>query len=97
MRTSSGVGSKYLSVILERYTPDVFEFKLNRPKNMNSINFQMAKIMMDKIKMWHEKKEDTPKVLLLSGVGKVFSAGGDIVNSYKFGLTGNLKTWLENP
>ena len=61
----------------------MFEFKLNVPKNMNSLDLDMIHKMLKKVKEWHEFPEKAPKVVMISGVGdKAFCAGGDIKSIY---------------
>jgi enoyl-CoA hydratase/carnithine racemase len=65
----------------------VTEFKLNVPKNLNSIDLDMVHLMFAKVKEWHHNPSTAPRVLLVSGVGgKAFCAGGDIKMVYDSGM-----------
>ncbi len=73
-------------VLYEQHTPTVGEMKLNAPKNLNSLDFEMVHIMMKKLKYWQARPDTAPRVLLMSGVGgKAFCAGGDIKLIYESG------------
>ncbi|MRG87285.1 enoyl-CoA hydratase [Salinibacillus xinjiangensis] len=48
---------------------------LNRPKSMNAMDVELLKTLLSKIK---EVKESNANVLVITGEGKAFSAGGDI-------------------
>ena len=73
-------------VLYEQHTPTVAEMKLNAPKNLNSLDFEMVHIMMKKLKYWQARPDTAPRVLLMSGVGgKAFCAGGDIKLIYESG------------
>lgn len=73
-------------VLYEQHTPTVAEMKLNAPKNLNSLDFEMVHIMMQKLKYWQARPDTAPRVLLMSGVGgKAFCAGGDIKLIYESG------------
>ena len=62
------------------------EFKLNAPKNLNSLDFDMVHLMLKKVKQYHTNPQNAPKVLLMSGAGgKAFCAGGDIKLIYESG------------
>jgi hypothetical protein len=39
-------------VLYEQHTPQVGEFKLNAPKNLNSLDFEMVHMMIKKLKYW---------------------------------------------
>lgn len=65
------------------HSPSVFEFKLNSPKTLNSIDIEMIKLMLRKVKEWKQFPSEAPRVAILSGTGgKAFCAGGDIVSIY---------------
>ncbi|MBI04599.1 MAG: hypothetical protein CMI96_02140 [Pelagibacteraceae bacterium] len=53
---------------------------LNRPKALNALNLDMAKIFFEKLQEWSEKK-NIQRVLLI-GEGKHFCAGGDVKSLY---------------
>ena len=57
----------------------MFEFKLNVPKSLNSLDLDMVDLMLGKLKTWNKDPASAPRVALISGVGeKAFCAGGDI-------------------
>lgn len=73
-------------VIVESLSPSVTEFKLNAPKNLNSLDFDMVHLMLKEVQRWEQKPKTAPRVLLISGVGgKAFCAGGDIKLIYESG------------
>ena len=84
-------------VLLEYMTPNVFEFKLNHNKTLNSIDNDMINIITSMLQFWKAKPEHNPRVALISGTGgKAFCAGGDIVSLYhgnlnQKGLDANVK------
>ena len=65
------------------HTDDVFEFKLNVNKTLNSIDDDMCKLVIAKLKEW-KHGDSKPKAVMISGTGgKAFCAGGDIVSLYR--------------
>ena len=73
-------------VLYEQHTPTVAEMKLNAPKNLNSLDFDMVHLMLKKVSEWNKTPSKAPRVLLMSGVGgKAFCAGGDIKLIYESG------------
>ena len=63
------------------------EFKLNVPKNLNSLDLEMVYLMIKQLKSWNLNPTSAPRVLLISGVGgKAFCAGGDIKLIYESGI-----------
>ncbi len=64
--------------------------KLNRPKALNALNLDMAKIFSEKLQEWTENK-DIERVLLI-GEGGNFCAGGDVKSLY---LTRNENSFKE--
>jgi enoyl-CoA hydratase/carnithine racemase len=72
--------------LFENLSPNVTEFKLNAPKNLNSLDFDMVHLMLKQVKQYHSNPHSAPRVLLMSGVGgKAFCAGGDIKLIYESG------------
>jgi len=70
-------------VLYEMHSKDVFEFKLNNNKTLNSLDSDMLSLMSAKLKDWDMNKSSNPRVSLISGTGgKAFCAGGDIVSLY---------------
>lgn len=71
-------------VIFEQHSKDVFEFKLNVNKTLNSLDLDMVNMCNDHLKTWHDQEASAPRVAMISGTGgKAFCAGGDIVSVYK--------------
>ena len=64
--------------------------KLNRPKALNALNIDMAKIFSEKLQEWNENA-NIQRVLLI-GEGKHFCAGGDVKSLY---LTKNENNFKE--
>ena len=64
--------------------------KLNRPKALNALNIDMAKIFSEKLQEWNENV-NIQRVLLI-GEGKHFCAGGDVKSLY---LTKNENNFKE--
>ena len=66
---------------------EIMEFKLNVPKNLNSLDLEMVYLMIKQLKSWNLNPTSAPRVLLISGVGgKAFCAGGDIKLIYESGI-----------
>lgn len=63
-------------VLLERKGP-IVRLKLNQPKSLNAITFAMAEVLEPML----AKLADDPevRVLVISGEGRAFMAGGDLV------------------
>jgi len=70
-------------VLIEEHSQSVFEFKLNTPKTLNAIDVDMCNLMIEELKNWRKNPDEVPRVLMVSGCGKAFCAGGDVVNIYK--------------
>lgn len=63
-------------IVFEKTTDEIAVLRLNRPDFLNSFSHEM---IQDWYKALVEFKEDSSlKVLILTGTGKAFSAGGDI-------------------
>ena len=74
------------SVIYQSYSPTCFEFKLHKPKVLNSLDLPMCESVTKKLKEWHSGIDTAPRVALISGTGgKAFCAGGDVVTVAKQG------------
>ena len=70
-------------VIIEEYSSSVLEFKLNQEKSLNSLNYQMVSILLNKMKDIVINEDSAPRVIMMSGCGeKSFCAGGDIVEYF---------------
>jgi enoyl-CoA hydratase len=88
----------YDHVLYKHHNDNVFEICLNNPKKLNSLDLKMVKSILKYVNRWlpenisttgeeDEKIKDAndeivPKVLLLTGNGKHFCAGGDIKALY---------------
>jgi enoyl-CoA hydratase len=82
----STASSEEQKVLFDELSPSVTEFKLNAPKNLNSLDFDMVHLMLRKVSEWNKNPQKAPRVLLMSGVGgKAFCAGGDIKLIYESG------------
>ena len=69
-------------VLFEQHSADVFEFKLNQNKTLNSLDSDMVHLLLGQLNNW-SKQSKNPRVALISGTGgKAFCAGGDIVSLY---------------
>jgi enoyl-CoA hydratase/carnithine racemase len=99
---------EYDHVLYKEHNPNVFEINLNQPKKLNSLDLRMIKSMLKYVRKWIPENinttgeednttentpgENIPKVLLLTGNGKHFCAGGDIRSLYQAKKSGeNLK------
>lgn len=77
--TSSTPQDDQSKVVYKNHSDSVFEFKLNAPKVLNSIDVEMVDLMLTKVEHWHHKPNEAPRVCMISGTGgKAFCAGGDI-------------------
>ena len=63
--------------------------KLNRPKALNALNFDMSEKFSHQLNEW--KKNDKIKQVLLIGEGKHFCAGGDVKSLSLAKKTSSLK------
>ncbi|MCW8092217.1 enoyl-CoA hydratase/isomerase family protein [Alteromonas sp. ASW11-130] len=55
---------------------------LNKPKALNALDLEMAKIMLDALKSW-QNREDVVMVLIDGFGDKAFCAGGDVVSMHQ--------------
>ena len=63
--------------------------KLNRPKALNALNYDMAEIFLKKLNEWDLK--NSIKRILVYGEGNAFCAGGDVKNLFLSSNRNNLK------
>ena len=63
--------------------------KLNRPKALNALNYDMAEIFLKKLNEWDI--ENSIKRVLVYGEGNAFCAGGDVKNLFLSSNKNNLK------
>ena len=76
-------------VLTENLNDKVFEFTLNNPKTLNSLDMDMIDILWQQLRKWNNQPETTPDVVLMKGAGgRSFCAGGDIVSIYQGGVNG---------
>ena len=52
--------------------------KLNRPKALNALNYEMAVVFLKQLKNW--QSDNSIKRILITGEGNAFCAGGDVKN-----------------
>ncbi|KAK1414065.1 hypothetical protein QVD17_29804 [Tagetes erecta] len=73
-------------VIFEE-TTGVRKVILNRPKKLNTLNYEMLRKMCEKLKAY--EIDPTVKLIILKANGKVFCAGGDLTSAYTFVALGH--------
>ena len=86
-------------VIINRVSQGLCEFKLNRPKQLNSVNLAMKTAMIAELKRWQRQPETRPRALMISGNGgKAFAAGADIKTLFLAGARGEAtdNNWFKN-
>ena len=66
---------KYSTIILEK-AGGIATITLNRQEKLNAVNAQMLEEIIDAV--GQVARDDTTRVLVLTGAGRVFCAGGDI-------------------
>jgi 3-hydroxyisobutyryl-CoA hydrolase len=86
----------YDGVLYKDHSKSLTEVILNKPKSLNSLDLKMVKNLLKKIRLWipfnidgfssegeiNQQEKKVPKVVLFTGNGKAFCAGGDIVSLY---------------
>ncbi len=87
---ASGVEDAILYKQHNRHTTEVI---LNQPKKLNSLDYKMVKGLLKRVQEWipdniesssdEDKEENLPKMVLFSGNGKAFCAGGDVATLVK--------------
>lgn len=87
----------YDGVVYKDHSKHLTEVILNKPKSLNSLDLKMIKNLLKKVRLWipfnidgfssegdiNQQDKRVPKVVLFSGNGKAFCAGGDIVSLYQ--------------
>ena len=63
--------------------------KLNRPKALNALNYEMAKVFFEKLSDWN--KNNYIKRVIVKGEGNAFCAGGDVKSLVLSSADNNLK------
>ncbi|KAL8555190.1 hypothetical protein ACS0TY_003124 [Phlomoides rotata] len=86
MAPGSSSDSDLNQIIIEE-NHNVRKIIFNRPRQLNSLNPEMGKIMKKALKKY--EADDTVGVIIVTGQGKVFSAGGDIASYYHDLLAGD--------
>mgnify|MGYP001202530078 CR=1 FL=1 len=66
--------------------------ELNRPDKLNALSGELAKELIDVLD--NMEKNDEVKVIILSGSGKSFSAGGDIDSMKHFSKANQTADWI---
>lgn len=94
------IKSDYDGVVYTEHSKYLTEINLNQPKKLNSLDLKMIRNILRKIRLWvpynidgfssdaSETAESKPKVVLFTGTGKAFCAGGDITSLYYAKTTG---------
>ncbi len=63
------------TVLLDQYE-GIAVIRMNRPKEMNTLNFQLTKDLVRALEACWD--DDATKVVVFTGTGKAFCAGGDV-------------------
>ena len=86
------------SVLFKNHNTYVLEVILNQPKKLNALDYKMIKSILKRVQEWvpdyidsssdeesnkSNNEENYPKIVIMSGNGKAFCAGGDITSIYK--------------
>ncbi len=66
-----------MDVVFETFKDDVCTITLNRPDKKNALNYAIFKALPESFKRAEAQK---PSIILLRGAGKVFCAGGDLID-----------------
>ncbi|CAH1397730.1 unnamed protein product [Nezara viridula] len=82
-KQSSIATMKFKTINLTSPKPFVFHVELNRPEKLNSFNHEMFIEFTDCFKALHN--DEDCRVVLLSGAGRMFSAGLDLTAAMKMG------------
>jgi len=70
--------SAYQHLIVERLEPAILKITINNPEHLNAIS---PPIHAEMARIWADVAADTEtRVVLLTGAGRAFSAGGDVYN-----------------
>ncbi|MDQ0428101.1 2-(1,2-epoxy-1,2-dihydrophenyl)acetyl-CoA isomerase [Planomicrobium stackebrandtii] len=67
--------------------------KLNRPEKLNALSWELVQEVMDALD--DLSADQTVKVIVLSGEGKAFSAGGDISSMRELADAAEVAEWIE--
>lgn len=62
-------------ILLEKVTPQIAKITLNDPDNLNAMSEKMAESFSQVV---DTLKAEKPRVIILTGAGRAFSAGGDL-------------------
>ena len=92
---STSEKKEHSSLYFSELTSHVTEMKINKPKTLNSLDYEMMNTAYNQLREW--KRTKFPNVLLVSGTGgKAFCAGGDIVSLYNAKVKGENSELLQN-
>lgn len=82
-QNSSSAAMQFKTLSLTVPKPFVFHVELNRPDKLNSFNHDMFMELIECFKSLH--KDEECRVVLLSGAGRLFSAGLDLTSAANLG------------
>jgi len=85
------------TVILEQ-SDDIAIIRMNRPREMNTLNFELVADLLKALEACWD--DDSTRAVIITGSGKAFCAGGDVVtfrDSEDLGDTTRQMTKLFNP
>ena len=85
---SFSTSDKDQKILYKYHTENSFEFILNNPKVLNSLDMDMIDLIWNQLRIWKNTKK-SPRVVFMKGTGeKAFCAGGDIKSIYNDGAKG---------
>ena len=64
------------NLVLSRLEDGVGILTLNRPDKLNAVNWELAEALARKLVAWRD--DDAVRVIVLTGAGRAFCAGGDV-------------------
>ena len=73
---------------------NIAEITLNRPNNTNSLNLVMGKELLECA--IHCENDSSVRAVLLTGIGRMFCAGGDLNSFVEFGERIDQKAYRVN-
>lgn len=91
----------YDGVIFKSHNDNVYEITLNKTNKYNALDLKMIREILKRVRLWVPYNIDgfssdsndissakPPKIVIFSGNGKAFCAGGDIVDLYNAKISG---------
>jgi len=69
-------GTSCAPAVLEERAGNVLTLRLNRPNRLNALNAQLCRELADALR--HAATNESIRVVVLTGAGRAFSAGGDL-------------------